>query len=334
VRVVVYEHFSRAGGPRRIPRPLWRAGRAMRLAVGRDFAALPGVRLLRLPPGEPEAVLARACERGDAALVIAPESQGTLERLSSLVTRRTVLPLGPGPRAVRLASDKRATVRLLKAAGVRVPPTARPGSALVVKPRRGCGAEGVLVVRRPGDRARAVRLAGRAARGDGIVTEGFVAGSAASASFLVRAGGDGSRPGDLLFLGLGRQDLRGRVRLAYAGGEVPWSGAGTGKPDARRPKASSAGEAVAAARAAVAALARATGDLRGFIGVDLVLGDEGPVVIEINPRLTSSYLGLRRRFGPALARLMIAAARGKPLPASLPARGRWRFHAGGAVRPA
>jgi len=328
VRVAVYEHFSRAGAPGRVARPLRQAGRAMRLAVGRDFAALPGVRLLRLPAGEPEAVLARACERGDAVLVIAPESQGTLERLASVLARRAALSLGPGPRSVRLASDKRATVRLLAAAGVRVPPAARAGWPLVVKPRRGCGAEGVVVVRRPAGTTRGMRLAVRAARGDGIVTESFVDGEAASASFLVRAGGDGSLPGDLLFLGLGRQEVRGRVRLAYAGGEIPWRG-----PRGRSFAAADA-EAGAAARAAVAALARAAGDLRGFVGVDLVIGADGPVVIEINPRLTSSYLGLRRRFGRALARLMIAAARGEPLPASLAARGRWRFDAEGAVRPA
>jgi predicted ATP-grasp superfamily ATP-dependent carboligase len=327
VRVAVYEHFSRAGAPGRVARPLRQAGRAMRLAVGRDFAALPGVRLLRLPAGEPEAVLARAGDRGDAVLVIAPESQGTLERLASVLARRAALSLGPGPRSVRLASDKRATVRLLAAAGVRVPPAARAGSPLVVKPRRGCGAEGVMVVRHPAGKGRGMRLAARAARGDGIVTESFVAGEAASASFLVRAGGDGSLPGDLLFLGLGWQEVRGRVRLAYAGGEIPWRG-----PRARSDAA--ADEAAAAARAAVAALARAAGDLRGFVGVDLVIGADGPVVIEINPRLTSSYLGLRRRFGRSLARLMIAAARGEPLPASLAARGRWRFDAQGSVRPA
>jgi hypothetical protein len=300
----------------------------MRLAVGRDFAALPGVRLLKLPAGEPEAVLAGACGRGDAALVIAPESQGTLERLASLVASCATLPLGPGPRSVRLASDKQATMRLLKEAGVPVPPAARSGAAVVFKPRRGCGAEGVMVARRASERVRARRLAARAARGDGIVTERFVAGTAASASFLLRAGGDGSRPGDLLSLGLGRQELRGRLRLAYAGGEVPWTGAAT---EASR---AASREAVTAARQAVTALARASGDLRGFVGVDLVMGAEGPVVIEINPRLTSSYLGLRRRFGPALARLMIQAARGEPLPESLPGMGRWRFDAGGAVRPA
>ena len=34
--------------------------------------------------------------------------------------------------------------------------------------------------------------------------------------------------------------------------------------------------------------------LAGFVGVDLVLGDDGhDVAIEINPRMTTSYIGLR-----------------------------------------
>ncbi len=41
--------------------------------------------------------------------------------------------------------------------------------------------------------------------------------------------------------------------------------------------------------------------LRGFIGVDLVFTRSGPVVIEINPRLTTAYVGLRAslQFNPA-----------------------------------
>jgi predicted ATP-grasp superfamily ATP-dependent carboligase len=142
-----------------------------------------------------------------------------------------------------------------------------------------------------------------------------------SASYLVRAGGDGGQSGDLLCLAIGCQHLTGRFRLAYAGGEIPG-----GIPQR---------DAIAAertARAAVAALARAASDLRGFVGVDLVLGPDGPVVIEINPRLTSSYLGLSRMAGGRIARLMLAAARGERLPARLSTSGRWRFLASGRVR--
>jgi predicted ATP-grasp superfamily ATP-dependent carboligase len=43
--------------------------------------------------------------------------------------------------------------------------------------------------------------------------------------------------------------------------------------------------------------------LRGYIGVDLVQTETGPVVIEVNPRLTTSYVGVRKvvDFNPAQA---------------------------------
>ena len=333
MRIVVYEHFSRSGaraarGPRGA---LFRAGRAMRLAVSRDLASVPGASVIAAGRR-----LDRALERADAALVIAPENDGLLERLAGAPARAGVLSLGPGPAAARLGGDKRATARLLRAAGVPVPPAAagwRRGAigavgavgaarvpAIVFKPRRGCGTEGVVVVRRPADRGRGERIAARAARGDGIVAQAFVPGPALSASYLVRAGAGTGRPGDVLCLGLGRQHLTGAFRLEYTGGTIP-----------ERVPAGSGALAEEAARAAVAALARAAGDLRGFVGVDLVLGPDGPVVIEINPRLTSSYLGLSRLAGSRIARLMVAAARGERLPARLRAPGRCRFLASGRV---
>ena len=41
-------------------------------------------------------------------------------------------------------------------------------------------------------------------------------------------------------------------------------------------------------------IALALTGLWGYIGVDLILAEDGPQVLEINPRLTLSYVGLRR----------------------------------------
>ncbi|HET8948557.1 MAG TPA: ATP-grasp domain-containing protein [Candidatus Polarisedimenticolia bacterium] len=339
MRILVYEHFTHLGRDGAAA-PLFRSGRAMWRAVARDLGALRGVRVASPPAGAPRRILGRSLQAVDAALIIAPESQGTLERLAVLARRRGALLLGAGPRSVRLAADKRRCGRMLRAAGISVPlPAAGDGRAgsgsflrregvIVVKPRRGCGSEGVVVARGAAGRRRAHRIAAAAAGRDGVVAEEFVAGPAGSASFLVRAGRTTGAPGDLLFLGLGRQRITGRDRsragaaaavLEYRGGSIPWA------PRQRR-------AAAAAARAAVLALARAGGDLRGFVGVDFVVGPRGPVVVEINPRLTSSYLGLRRLYGRALVRAMLAAGRGDRLPRRLAARGCVRFHAAGEVR--
>ena len=53
----------------------------------------------------------------------------------------------------------------------------------------------------------------------------------------------------------------------------------------------------------------------GYLGVDLVLGDDPTgredVVIEINPRLTTSYVGLRAACRDNLAAAMLAVATGE-----------------------
>jgi predicted ATP-grasp superfamily ATP-dependent carboligase len=48
--------------------------------------------------------------------------------------------------------------------------------------------------------------------------------------------------------------------------------------------------------------------LRGFVGIDVVFHpSRGPVVIEVNPRLTVAYAGLSAALGGNLARTLLAA---------------------------
>ena len=74
---------------------------------------------------------------------------------------------------------------------------------------------------------------------------------------------------------------------------------------------------------------------RGYVGVDLVLGDDesgaGDAVIEINPRLTTSYVGLRKLVRENLAAAMLAAAMGEDIALTY-AGGTVEFSAAGEVR--
>ena len=56
--------------------------------------------------------------------------------------------------------------------------------------------------------------------------------------------------------------------------------------------------------------------LRGYVGVDLVLTDADAVVIEVNPRLTTAYLGVRAALDENIAALALEACAGR-----LPDRG-------------
>jgi predicted ATP-grasp superfamily ATP-dependent carboligase len=55
--------------------------------------------------------------------------------------------------------------------------------------------------------------------------------------------------------------------------------------------------------------------LWGYAGIDLILTAGGPVILEINPRLTTSYVGLRQATGENPATLMLDLYRTGRLPA-------------------
>ena len=71
---------------------------------------------------------------------------------------------------------------------------------------------------------------------------------------------------------------------------------------------------------------------QGYVGIDLVLGEQATddYLIEINPRLTTSYLGLRQIADSNLAQAMLQIAKGEePLVSFSPRE--VRFHADGTV---
>ena len=55
--------------------------------------------------------------------------------------------------------------------------------------------------------------------------------------------------------------------------------------------------------------------MQGYVGVDLVFGEETCWLIEINPRVTTSYVGLRRVVGINMAAAIWRACRDGSLPA-------------------
>ena len=54
--------------------------------------------------------------------------------------------------------------------------------------------------------------------------------------------------------------------------------------------------------------------LRGYVGVDLVLGQDKPFVVDVNPRLTTSYVGLRKVASVNVAEALVNAVLKGKLP--------------------
>ena len=305
MRVFLYEHLS-GGGATGASEELLAAGRAMRDAVACDLlragdcavsvaagpqaAEVPAdARAVRPPPGITAAdFVAHQSRVHDHVWVIAPETDGVLAQLQRVVDARRWL--GCSAAAIALASSKRATLARAAAHGVTTPlsfatsPTTR---RWVVKPDDGAGG---LATRVHNTHAAARDdLDARQRRGEAAVLEAWVAGEPLSLSLLCGAG-------RIELLSVNRQQLAIDTVgvLSFIGVQIN----ALPDDDAR----------IDGLRAWASTLAGAVPGLRGYVGVDLVWHPQrGPVLIEINPRVTMAYVGLSAALDRNLAAAVIAA---------------------------
>jgi predicted ATP-grasp superfamily ATP-dependent carboligase len=323
VRIHVFE-FICGGGLTGVPLPQRMALEAdlMLCAVVGDLLALPGVEVSfardtrlplpapertrgarvcwRRPDIEPAQALAREIGAADAVWPIAPETGGELERAAHAVLEADRVLLGPRPEAIRVAASKSATARQLARSGVEVVPCFAPGSSWpvidgpwVVKPDDGAGCVDTRIF--------AGGVAAAQAIGDApghLIAQPWIAGDAGSLCVL-------SAGGATEVASVNRQHVRldrGRVEVV----SIEVNCAAVTPP----------------LETLAARVAAAIPGLDGYFGIDYIEACSGPVVLEVNPRVTSSYAGL----GPALelnaAEWALAAAMGRQIPSGRMHRGR------------
>jgi predicted ATP-grasp superfamily ATP-dependent carboligase len=299
MRVFVYE-FVTAGGWRSSfedvpPSSLLAEGQAMAEAVCEDLMGMDARPLVMrdVRQGGERDEFCEIAAAADWSLVIAPEQDGILLARCRWVMEAGGRLLSPGPAVVELASDKQRTAEHLTRHQVRVPPgvimagkQSRSAAMVpaVLKPVDGCGSQGV-------------RRIDRAAELDEITLkkphrlERFVPGLAASVAVLCG-------PDRFVPLPACEQRLTGDGQFTYLGGRTPLP-----------PELAERAERLALTAAG------ALPEPLGYLGVDLVLGGDPhgseDYVIEINPRLTTSYVGLRAACRENLAAAMLAVAEGR-----------------------
>lgn len=236
--------------------------RAGPVPVGAHEVAVRG----RRPPWRAWRQLLATC---DLLWPVAPETGGAMEALAGLGRRCGVRVMASDASSLRIAASKRRTAALLARAGVPVVPTVPmglpwpPGGyGWVIKPDDGAGALGARRVKAWAD--------ARDADAAGLVVQPFLPGASLSMSLLCERG-------RARLLACNRQLVHTRPDGTFA-----FEGVEVGGAEHRR----------AALEPLAQAIAAALPGLLGPAGVDLVDGPGGPVVLEINPRLTTAWPGL------------------------------------------
>jgi tyramine---L-glutamate ligase len=282
-------------------------------AVLEDLARCPGVQVSTLldlqrsparlwsdrifirrtqPAAEEDAFRALAAA-ADWSLVIAPEFEGILAERSRWVEEAGGRLLGSSPEAIHQTADKLFLSQLWSARGIPTPSLERT-YPLVCKPRFGAGSQATFLVHDEAELTRARRQADAEGWNGEMMLQRYVPGLAVSVAFL---SGEGKMP----ILPAVEQRLSCDGRFRYLGGRLPL-------PDNLDRRARHLAERAS----------ECVEGLHSWFGVDLVLGDaddgSGDAAIEINPRLTTSYLGLRQLAHFNLAEALLAVARGSPLP--------------------
>jgi predicted ATP-grasp superfamily ATP-dependent carboligase len=321
MRIFLYEYTCASG---LADSSLRKEGEAMLTALGDDFARVPGVEPFTPSNATDEEAAFRAAVRSaDGTLVIAPECDDILLSRCRWVAEEGGRWLGSNAEAIRLTSDKLTLSAHLHR--VRVP-TPRAGTALldeagflgddqpmVLKPRFGVGSQATFRVNRSRDLSACVRQAAAEGWTGELILQPFVPGLAVSLAFLIG-------PHQYMPLLAAEQRLSNDGRFRYLGGRLPLPAA----PAER-------------ARRLAERAVKAVPGLAGYVGVDLVLGEasdgSGDVVIEINPRLTTSYIGLRAMTASNLAATMLRVLGGNSVSAPTWRAGTVTFDADGTLAP-
>ena len=311
-KILIHEYFTGGGwSAPDMPSDLVSEGLAMLCAVLDDFnkwgkakvyttldrrlsgtpVTVDNIRII--DPDKYEKTLSGLAKECDFALVIAPESDSILARLNKQLKQWGTALLGCEENAIRITGDKWRCHKLLTQAGLPVPETVCVGRhspletaqkinfPLVIKPVDGVGCEGVNLVRERNSLREVLEY--NSEYNHKMLFQEHIKGEHLSASIL-------SNGKEFVFLSLNRQHIDEGVPFKYKGGEI------MPPPDKDDPL-----------HRIIEKILKVIPGLKGYFGVDLIRSEAGYKIIEINPRLTTSYVGLRQVININLAEAMFDA---------------------------
>jgi predicted ATP-grasp superfamily ATP-dependent carboligase len=320
LRLLVYEHLSGGGfAAERISPSVLCEGFGMLKTLIADFKAAGhsvtttlDSRIARFNPpikadcvipvsssNEAKANLQTLSERADAVYVIAPETDGVLRSLVELIEQTNVASLNCSVSDIETVSDKVGFYDFLKKRGIFTPETLTfsvldnvaeikqtmrgdLNFPLIFKPSDGVSCCGLSVVRNEDHVADAISKIKKESSSKQFLVQELIIGAAASVCLF-------STGSETVPVSLNLQDVAIETPEAcssYSGGSIPFD-------NPLRSKAFATAETIV----------ESIPNLRGYVGVDFILIEDAAIVLEVNPRLTTSYVGLRTvvNFNPAQA---------------------------------
>jgi len=239
----------------------------------------------------------------DAAHFIGPETSQISQSLIRIAEEAGLTLLNCSASAIEGVADKLMINRSLKKQGIKTPETVMLSTIdeveetkqalkdclnfpMVFKPLDGASCCGLSIVRNEPQIAGAIAKIRKESRGKNFVAQDYIQGIPASVSLITTGN-------EALPISLNKQilSLAGpESNSKYVGGVVPLD-------------SPFIDEAFDLAKDTVESFR----DLRGYVGVDLVLTERGPVVIEVNPRLTTSYIGLKLAVNSNIGQAIVEA---------------------------
>lgn len=224
-------------------------------------------------------------KRADAVWIIAPETDGLLHYLTQMAVRHGKQILGCGLVSIKLTSEKLTTCLALQKVGIATIPThtfdnwQKSNKAWLAKPNDGAGC-GDTACFDDGDELQDWLLQND--RQHTHVIQAYQAGTHASISCVMHKGNAEILSCNTQLVLIENNALKFKGCIVN-GMKDYWQ----------------------SFQIVAQKIAKAMPDLAGYVGIDVIVNENTVCVVEINPRLTTSYVGLRQATGVNSAELII-----------------------------
>jgi predicted ATP-grasp superfamily ATP-dependent carboligase len=316
MKIFVFEFISGGGmNDQTLPESLVREGELMLQALTKDLSPLHGIELyitrdFRLPENffcqfnnihliqvakdsDIKNIFTDLCHQCDAVWPIAPESDGILAEFCEIVAASNTRLLNTAAEAVEITGNKLTTFRYLSKKKIPVILTNtlsgyqwQPTQTCIIKPIDGVGCENCVLI---SNKAEFEQVTANITNPDDYIVQPYTKGRAISLSCLFK-----NRRAWLICCNKQQVNVKNqRILLTACVVNITT-------------------EQRQAFTDIICAVADLIPNLWGYVGIDLIETSVGPKVLEINPRLTTSYAGIKTALGVNIAENVLQLINSEP----------------------